>query len=171
MRRFTRTQKLLFAFALGAAALAAQAQTAPALQVAQQGMISATLQSVGGANPFNISLIFDTTGGATVNNPQDQFGLQTLFNSSAQLGTTAQSVPLAGGTAIQVILFSGLESGVNGVSSTGNIGKDLITNPNAHVSFGASNTATVTFMGSGSGFSISLGNVVGLGGGGGGCRV
>ena len=179
MRRFTRIHTLLYALALCGAAAAAQAQDAPALQVAQQGTISATLLSTGSANPYSISLIYDTTGGMSVNNPQDRFGGATLFNQNSQVGSTVTIAPtqpiggqnmstFPGGTAIQLSLGDGSQFG----STTGGIGKDVRTNPNAQVVFGSNNTATVSFLSGGSySFSVRLSNVSGIGASGGGCRV
>jgi len=178
MRRITRIQTSLYALALGAAALAAQAQDAPALQVAEQGTISATLLGTGAANPFTISLIYDTTGGLSVNNPQDRFGGATLFTQGSQVGssvTIAPTQPIGGqnmstfpqGTAIQLLLGDGSQFG----STTGGIGKDIRVTPTAQVVFGSNNTATVNFLSGGNfDFSVRLGNVSGAGSGGG-CRV
>jgi hypothetical protein len=124
-------------------------------------------------------LFFDTLGGLTVNNPQDRVSSTTFFNSSTQVGTTVTLAPtrpiggqnlnvFPGGTAIQLAAFDGTQV----PSATGFIGKDVPpVNPNAQVTFGANNTASVTFLSSGGRFTLGLTNVVGLGAGGGGCRT
>lgn len=177
MKRLTRNHIVAFALALGATALA-HAQ-APALQVAQDGTISATLQTPPGPAPFNITLFFDNSGGLTLNNPQDRFGGTTLFNSSSQVGTTITVVPntpiggqnlstFPGGTAILLSANDGSQV----PSTTGDIGKDIRVNANAQVSFGSNNTATVTFLTGGGGhFTVGLTNIIGAGAGGGGCRT
>jgi hypothetical protein len=175
MKRLTRNQIVAFALALTATALA-HAQ-APALQVAQEGTISATLQSPPGTT--FITLSFDNSGGLTLNNPQDRFGGTTLFTPSSQVGTTVTVAPTTpiggqnlsvfpGGTAI---LLTAFDTTLGGRSTTGDIGSDVIINANAQVTFGANNTATVTFLpGGGNRVTIGLTNIIG-GGGGGGCRT
>jgi hypothetical protein len=146
-----------------------QAQTpAPALHVAQDGAISATFLSSGTASPFSIMLIYDNLGGQSINNPQDKFGGATLFDSfsNSQVGSTVTLTytpfqgsnpgPFPQGTLIMLTLGTGAQS----PSTTGGIGKDVRVNANAQVVSGANNTATVTFVSSGSGsYSVVLTNV------------
>jgi hypothetical protein len=143
---------------------------APVLHAAQNGTISATFLSAGTASTFSIMLIYDNLGGQSINNPQDKFGGATLFDSfsNSQVGSTVtvtyrafegtSSGPFPQGTPIMLSLGTGAQE----PSTTGGIDKDVRVNANAQVMFGANNTATVTFVSSGSGsFSVGLTNVSG----------
>ena len=132
-------------------------------------------------------ILYDNVFGVPdVTNRQDKFGFAKPFPSGTQVGTSAQVqlqpaqpgvIPGAGpvpssfpkGVPVQLWLKKrdGNESSLANSSGTADIGKDMwpYSFPTASVTYGANNTATVTFFATteGAHFSVGLTNVSGTG--------
>jgi hypothetical protein len=170
MKRFTGMLKALFLFTLLLSAVVARAETfvvGGALQVARDGSVTATLTGNASSDSFVVDMIFSTGPG------QDQFGVQTLFNSNSPIGSTTATGTLAADTPIQLRLFNTTPGQPRYVATTGDIGKDFGPHSqDAAVAFGPNDTALVGFpTRSGAAFSVfvRLSNVTSLGNNG--CRI
>ncbi|HET7365227.1 MAG TPA: hypothetical protein VFJ70_16790 [Burkholderiales bacterium] len=158
------------------------------LFVADQGPVGMTLLSTGGFTQYSFMFLYDNVFGISTNNPQDKWGQVTAFPPGTPVGATAQvqlqppppdlihfqPVPSTFPKGIPIELWltisdpAGGPPGPTNSSSTASIGKDILGHDAWHtasVTYGANNTATVTFFASATapGFSVSLTNVFGTG--------
>jgi len=160
------------------------------LFVAEQAPVGITLLSNGGLTQYSLAFFYDNVFGIPTNNPQDKWGQAgvlapgTTFPPGTPVGTSAQVQlqPFTGfvhgeqtpstfpkGIPIELWLTTndGNQPGPSNSSSTASIGKDIPHDfwHTASVTYGANNTATVTFFptAAGGGFSVGLTNVVGAG--------
>ena len=178
------------------------------LSVAEQGPVGITLLSNGGFTDYSFWFAYDNVFGldrSLIHNPQDKFGVEIPFPPGTPVRTSTQLVlqpqpdfngmppppsTFPKGIPVQLLLqvFDGQQSPDWAYSATASLLKD---NPfdvwhTASVTYGANNTATVTFLpktrfgnvvtfvprDGGAGFSVGLTNVTGSGspkGGGSGC--
>jgi len=158
------------------------------LFVAEQGPVGVTLVSNGGFSPDRLTFLYDYVFGIQTNNPQDKWGQATPFTPSTPVGTSVQvqlltppsdlthglPVPSTFPKGIPIELWLTIPDPMDGPpgptnsSSTASIGKDILGHDAWHtasVTYGANNTATVTFFPTapGTGFTVSLTNVFGQG--------
>ena len=155
------------------------------LFVAQQGPVGVTLLSSGVMTAYTFSFLYDNVFGIPTNNQQDKWGSVTpsLFPPGTPVGASAQVQlqPFTGfvhgeqtpgtfpkGIPVELWLTTndGNQPGPSNSSSTASIGKDIPHDfwHTASVTYGANNTATVTFFPSGGAhFSVGLTNVFGSG--------
>jgi hypothetical protein len=161
-----------------------------ALFVAEQAPVGVTLLSNGGLlTQYFFEFMYDNVFGIPTNNRQDKWGDVLLFPPGTPVGTSTQvqlhPYPFVNGeqtpstfprgipVELSLIINDGNQAGPANHSTTASIGKDIPHDGplTASVTYGANNTATVTFFPSGSGahFSVGLTNVLGPTGSGGGC--
>ena len=161
-----------------------------ALFVAEQAPVGVTLLSNGGLTQYIFNFMYDNVFGIPTNNRQDKWGGVTLFPPGTPVGTSTQVqiLPFGGfvhgeqtpstfpkGIPLELWLTwnpPGTNHGLDDSSSTASIGKDIRDFPHTgSVTYGANNTATVTFTATGgsTGFSVGLTNVLGPTSSGGGC--
>src|SRR4051812_45508361 len=155
------------------------------LFVAEQGPVGVTLLSNGGLSQYTFTFLYDNVFGIPTNNQQDKWGAVTplLFPPGTPIGASAQVQlqPFTGfvhgeqtpgtfpkGIPVELWLTTndGNQPGPSNSSSTASIGKDIPHDfwHTASVTYGANNTATVTFFPSGGAhFSVGLTNVFGSG--------
>ena len=155
------------------------------LFVAEQAPVGVTLLSTGGLSQYTFTFLYDSVFGIATSNRHDKWGQFTPFAPGTPIGTSAQlqlqprppsdlegPVPSTFPKGVPVELWltinDGNRLGPANSSSTADIGKDLLGRDQWHtasVTYGANNTATVTFFAStgGPAFSVSLTNVSGSG--------
>ena len=165
------------------------------LFVAEQGTVGVTLLDDGGLSALvfdsvdsfgrGFVLLYDNVFGLEASHPQDTFGFAKPFGPGTPVGTSTQvqlQPPAAGlgvsdpvastypkGIPLQVWLkiTDGNPPSPANSSATAAIGKDVWPTPfpTASVTYGPSNTATVTFFPTSDGahFSVRLTNVFGTG--------
>ena len=155
------------------------------LAVAEDAPVGVTLLSTGGLSQYAFGLIYDNVFGIATSNSHDKWGDAGPFPPGTPIGTSTQvqlhrdlgqvmegTVPsgtFPKGVPVQLHLriHDGNPAGPTNDSSTASIGKALIGGNwhTASVTYGANNTATVTFFAStgGPAFSVSLTNVSGSG--------
>jgi len=158
------------------------------LFVAEQARVGITLVSKGGFSDFAFTFLYDYVFGIHTNNQQDKWGQATPFSRDTPVGASAQvelrppqpdlipgmPVPSTFPKGIPIELWltvpdpMGGPPGPTNSSSTASIGKDINGHDAWHtasVTYGANNTATVTFFptATGTGFTVSLTNVFGQG--------
>lgn len=163
------------------------------LFVAEQGRVGVTLLSDGGLGPLVFDdlstfgrgfmvLYDDVFGMQAASNPQDKFAYAKPFAPGTAAGASAQvqlqqpppdfivgSVPSTYPKGVPLQLWLKISDGnppsTANSSGTASIGKDLwpYSFPTASVTYGANNTATVTFFASADGahFTVGLTNVFG----------
>ena len=148
--------------------------------VAEQGLVGVTLLSDGGLSPLifddvntfgrGFMILYDNVFGAdAVSNPQDKFGYVKPFppgtvpGASTQVQLQPKGVPLQ----LWVKISDGNNPSPANSSATASIGKDVWPSPfpTARVTYGANDTATVTFFPTSDDphFSVSVTNVFGTG--------
>ena len=161
-----------------------------ALFVAEQAPVGVTLLSNGGLAQYEFIFLYDNVFGIPTNNRQDKWGALFLFPPGTPVGTSTQvqlepfpfihgeQTPSTFPKGFPVELYligsdDGNPVGPTNHSSTGGLNKDIGHDfwHTASVTYGANNTATVTFFPSSSGahFSVGLTNVLGPTGSGSGC--
>jgi hypothetical protein len=158
------------------------------LFVAEQAPVRVTLVSKGGFSDFTFTFLYDYVFGIGTNNPQDKWGQDVPFSRDTPVGAFKDEVlmppppDLTHGAAVPSTFPKGIPielwltipdpmggpPGPTNSSSTASIGKDILGHDAWHtasVTYGANNTATVTFFPTapGSGFTVSLTNVFGQG--------
>ena len=153
------------------------------LFVAQQGPVGVTLLSSGVMTAYTFSFLYDNVFGIPTNNRQDKWGDVLLFPPGTPVGTSTQvqlhPYPFVNGEQtpstfpkgipleLSLIINDGNQAGPANHSSTASLGKDIPHDSwhTASVTYGANNTATVTFFSnvSSNGFSVALTNVFGKG--------
>jgi hypothetical protein len=147
-----------------------------------------TLLSNGGLTQYTFTLLYDNVFGIPTNNQQDKWGQITAFPPGTPIGTSTQvqlqpptpdlthGQPVAStfpkGIPVELWLTridpTGGPPGPTNSSSTASIRKDILGHDQWHtasVTYGANNTATVTFFpnAAGAGFTVGLSNVLGSG--------
>ena len=147
-----------------------------------------TLLSNGGLTQYTFTFLYDNVFGIPTNNQQDKWGQITAFPPGTPVGTSTQvqlqpptpdlthGQPVAStfpkGIPVELWLTridpTGGPPGPTNSSSTASIRKDILGRDQWHtasVTYGANNTATVTFFpnAAGAGFSVGLSNVLGSG--------
>jgi len=156
------------------------------LFVAQQAAVGVTLLSNDGLSQYEFTFFYNNVFGMPTNNPQDKWGQARPFAPATPVGTSTQVQiepptpdliqwqPVPGtypkGVPLELLLTrrDGNPPGPANSSSTASIGKDLLGHDGWHtasVTYGANDTATVTFFpaAGGAAFSIGLTNVFGSG--------
>ena len=169
------------------------------LFVAEKGPVGITLLSNGGFTDYVFWFAYDNVFGidrSAIHNPQDKFGVEAPFPAGTPVGTSTQLVlqpqpdfngmppppsTFPKGIPVQLLLqvFDGQQSPDWAFSSTASMLKDIPFDVwhTASVTYGANNTATVTFVpktrfgnvvtfvprDGGAGFSVGLTNVTGSG--------
>ena len=162
-----------------------------ALFVAEQAPVGVTFLSNGGLTQYDFVFLYDNVFGIPTNNRQDKWGnaFPPLFPPGTPIGTSTQvqlhPYPFVNGEQtpstfpkgipleLSLIINDGNQPGPANHSSTALLNKDIPHDgpATASATYGANNTATVTFFPSGSGahFSVGLTNVLGPIGSDGGC--